>query len=134
MAGWTCVEEIEAYCLAVELRDAINGLTNDGRVARDYKFRDQIRDSSASACRNLSEGFDRFHHPQFAQLATVARGSLGETKTNLEDGRTRGYFSKEDTERLCKVAERARKATAGLIRYLRATPTPKDRPRRKTPI
>ena len=128
MAGWTAVEEIEAYRLSVELRDAIIDLTSDGPVTRDYKFRDQIRDSAASAARNLSEGFDRFEHPQFAHLANVAKGSLGETKTALEDGHKRGYFTREETARLCKVAKRAAKATAGLIRYLQRTPTPKCRP------
>ena len=133
MAGWTCVEEIEAYCLAVQLRDAIIGLTTSGPVARDFKFRDQIRDSSASAVRNISEGFDRFVHPQFAYLAGVARASLGETRANLEDGHARGYFSAADTKRLCELAIQARKTTAGLIRYLKSTPTPKQRPYRRRP-
>ena len=125
------MEEIEAYCLAVELRDAVIQLTKSGPAAKDYKFRDQIRDSAASAVRNMSEGFDRYEHPQFAYLAGVARASLGETRASLEDGLSRGYFTPAETTELCELAIRARKTTAGLIRYLKSTPTPKQRPPRE---
>ena len=124
MAGWTSVEEIVAYQLSVELRDEITRLTMDGPVTSDYKFRNQIRDSAASAARNLSEGFDRYRHPEFAHLASVAKASLAETITSLEDGKARRYFTLSDLTRLVKVAVRAKKTTAGLIRHLRTTPTP----------
>jgi hypothetical protein len=75
MAGWKSVEEIVAYQLSVELRDEITRLTMDGPVTSDFKFRNQIRDSAASATRNLSEGFDRYRHPEFAHLASVAKSS-----------------------------------------------------------
>ena len=124
MAGWKSVEEIVAYQLAVELRDEIIRLTMGGPVTSDFKFRNQIRDSAASATRNLSEGFDRYRHPEFAHLASVAKSSLAETMTSLEDGLQRHYFTKSDTARLLRIAERAKKTTAGLIRHLRTTPTP----------
>ena len=119
------MEEIVAYQLAVELRDAITRLTMNGPVTSDFKFRNQIRDSAASATRNLSEGFDRYRHPEFAHLASVAKASLAETMTSIEDGLQRKYFTKADTVRLLRLAERAKKTTAGLIRHLRTTPTPK---------
>ena len=124
-----------SYRLAVRLRNAVVQLTSTGAVAKDFKFRDQIRDSAASVTRNLSEGFDRFEHPQFAYLANVAKGSLGETVENLQDGFQRGYFTKDDVDRLRKLAEEAKKKTVGLIHYLQSTPTPKRRPRRElTPV
>ena len=118
------MEEIVAYQLAVELRDEITRLTMNGTVTSDFKFRNQIRDSAASAARNLSEGFDRYRHPEFAYLAGVAKSSLAETMTSLEDGRCRRYFTQSDTARLLQIAERAKKTTGGLIRHLRTTPTP----------
>src|SRR5690349_23074876 len=124
MAGWKSVEECVAYQLSVELRDEITRLTMEGPVTSDFKFRNQIRDSAASAVRNLSEGFDRYRHPEFAHLASIAKASLAETMSSLEDGHVRRYFSKRDAARLLKIAERAKKTTAGLIRHLRTTPTP----------
>ena len=125
MAGWTSVDEVVAYQLAVQLRDEITRLTMAGAITSDLKFRNQIRDSAASAARNLSEGFDRYRHPEFAHLASVAKASLAETMTSIEDGLQRRYFTESDATSLLKLAERGKKTTAGLIRHLRTTPTPK---------
>src|SRR4051794_35460420 len=89
-------DELFAWKLSAQLRDQIVALTNEGPIMRDFKFRDQIRDSSASAPRNLSEGFYRFNPKEFAYFARVARGSLGETKTHLSDALQRGYISEAD--------------------------------------
>jgi len=59
-------------------------------VSKDFRYRDQIRDAIASPCRNTSEGFDRFRPKEFARFLEFARGSLGEVKDCLIDGRARG--------------------------------------------
>ena len=137
MAGWKSVEEIDAYCLAVELRDDIGRLTASGRASKDFEFRDQIRESAASATKNLSEGFDRYFHGEFGYFAGVAKGSLGETIDALKEGRAKGYWSISEFDRLMALAERARKATGGLLRHLLTSQAPgeaalkKKSPRRK---
>ena len=93
-------EELFAWKLSAQLRDAIVALTDHGRAARDFKFRDQIRESSASAASNLSEGFYRFNPKEFAHFTNIARSSLGETKNHLDDGLKRRYLSKDEFERL----------------------------------
>lgn len=107
-----------AWQLSVELRDAIFVLTESGPASRDFRFRDQIRVSSSSAPRNLAEGFDLFNPRQFARHARIARGSLGETKNGLLEGRQKNYFSEADTQRLLTIARRARRATTRLMEYL----------------
>jgi four helix bundle protein len=96
------------------------GVHNNGTLppTRDFKFRDQIRDSSASATRNSAEGFGRFRPAEFARFLEFARGSLTETHNSLRDDR--GYFTDTDCDRLSRLAGRAAKATSGLIRYLRS--------------
>ncbi len=76
-------EELFAWKLSARLRDEIIVAVDTGTAARDFKFRDQIKDSSAPAPRNLSEGFYRFKPKEFAYFTRVARGSLGETKNHL---------------------------------------------------
>ena len=112
--------ELFAWKLSAQLRDAIVAQTVSGPVARDFEFRDQIRDSSASAPRNLSEGFYRFNPKEFAYFTNVARSSLGETKNHLEDGRKRGYFSAEEFQRLFNLASWAMGTTTNLHTYLRS--------------
>jgi four helix bundle protein len=133
MAGWKSVEEIEAYQLAAKLRDAVRKFTRSEPAARDFTYRDQITDSSASVTRNLAEGFDRYYHSEFAQFASIAKGSVGETIDALKEGRACGYLSAAEFESLLALAERARKALSGLIRHLKSTNAPgeEDRPRRR---
>ena len=113
-------EELFAWKLSAQLRDGIVVVTGHGRVARDFKFREQIRESSASAARNLSEGFYRFNPKEFAHFTSIARSSLGETKNHLDDGLKRQYFSKEEFERLFNLASWAMATTTNLHKYLRS--------------
>ena len=106
----TSHNELFAWKLSAQLRDAIVAQTVSGPVARDFEFRDQIRDSAASAPRNLSEGFYRFNPKEFAYFTSVARSSLGETKNHLEDGRKRGLFRRE-FQRLLNLASWAKATT-----------------------
>jgi four helix bundle protein len=118
VAGISRIEDLIAWQLSVQLRDEIFALTETGPASRDFKFRDQIRDSSSSVSRNLAEGFDLFNPRQFARHARIARGSLGETRNSLLEGRQRNYFSDADAERLLKLSVRARSATTRLLEYL----------------
>ena len=67
--------------------------TAAGPASRDFKYRDQIRDSSAAAPRDISEGFGRFRPREFARFLEFARASLMETQSSLIDGRDRGYLT-----------------------------------------
>lgn len=112
-------EDLVAWQLAYELQREVFALTATGPAARDFKFRDQIRDSSASAARNIAEGFGRFRPREFARFLEIARGSLTETHNHLRDGRDRGYFTVAEQSRLALLAGRSAIATTRLIRYLR---------------
>jgi four helix bundle protein len=118
MATAQRLEDLVVWQLAVELRDGIIRLTETGRVATDFEFRDQIRDSSGSAARNVAEGFGRFLPRAFANHVRIARGSLTETANHLKDGRTRRYFSEAQTDRLLKLTARASIAATRLLKYL----------------
>jgi four helix bundle protein len=113
MGAAKCFEELIAWQLAVQLREEVFKLTENGRVARDKDFCDQIRDSSRSAPRNLAEGFDKF-----ARYTRIARGSLGETKNHILDGRARGHFTADQTNELLSLQRRSHIATTRLLAYL----------------
>ena len=111
-------EDLIAWQLAYELQRAVFALTATGAASTDFKFRDQIRDSSSSATRNIAEAFGRWAPAEFARFLRIARGSLNETHNSVRDGRDRGYFTAEDAHRMQLVAGRAAKAITRLIRYL----------------
>ena len=119
MGGVYKYEDLWVWRLSAQLRDEIFALTERGQASRDFKFRDQSRDSSSSAPRNISEGFALYKPRLFAKHLRVALGSLAETKNHLEDGGTKkNYFSPEDTGRLIRLTHRAITAGKRLLRYL----------------
>jgi four helix bundle protein len=129
VAGVSRYEDLIVWQLANELQRGVFALTATGPASRDFKFRDQIRDASSSAPRNIAEGFGRFADAEFATFLRIARGSLMETHNTLRDGHDRGYFSADDKERCQHLAVRAMKAAAALVLYL--DPPDGKRPRRK---
>jgi four helix bundle protein len=118
MAGVSRYEDLDSWRLCVELRDRIFKLTESGAVARNFTFRDQIRDSSSSPPRNIAEGFGRFAPRQFAQFVRIARGSLKETKSHIQDGRAKRYVTDEQANELIQLAHRCLGAVTNFMRYL----------------
>jgi four helix bundle protein len=111
-------EDLDAYQLSRELRDAIFNLTESGPSAQNLKFRDQIRRSSSSPPANIAEGFGRFKPREFGHFTRIARASLLETRNHIEDARKKKYFSEKDCAKLFELQVRATKAATGLLRYL----------------
>ena len=124
MSGWTCVEDIVAYQLGVQLRDRVLELLDSGLIPHDYRYRDQIAAAARSVPANLAEGFERYKHGQFGYHAGVAKGSLGELKTHLEEAGKRGLITGDCLTPLITLLVRARKTTTGLLRHLQTTEAP----------
>jgi four helix bundle protein len=118
MTGVQSYEDLDAYRLSRDLRDAIFCLTEVGPTLRNVKFRDQIRRSSSSPPANIAEGFGRFKPREFTHFTRIARASLLETRNHIEDGRKKKYFGEEDSAKLFELQVRATRATTGLLRYL----------------
>jgi four helix bundle protein len=108
-------EELEAWQIADELKREVYALTETGPAAKDFKYRDQIRDSAASNSKNISEGFGRFRPAPFAQFMEFAVSSAMETKDSLKDGVDRGYFTPARVATALALAERSIKCSTGLI-------------------
>jgi four helix bundle protein len=107
--------DLIAWQLSYELKCEVFAFTATGPVSKDFKYRDQIRDSSASAPSNISEGFGRFRPRDFARFLEYARASLMETQNHLLDGRDRGYLDAALYSRLANLARSALKTTTHLM-------------------
>ena len=112
-------EDLDAWQLADALKKEVYALIKDGPAARDFEFRDQIRDSAASATKNIAEGFGRFRPKVFAKFMEYAVGSLMETQDSLKDGIDRGYFTPARVAPAQKLAARAIQVSKKLIVYLK---------------
>ena len=115
-------EDLGAWQLAVQLERFADRVCAKESVRRDFTFRDQLADAAASGPRNLAEGFGRFHHPEFARFARIAKASEHEVINHLRHARAKDYITELELEDGLYAARRALKAVNGLIRYLDATP------------
>jgi four helix bundle protein len=95
--------ELIAWQLSYELKCEVVAFTSTGPASKDFKYRDQIRDSASSAPSNIAEGFGRFRPGDFARFLEIARASLDETRNHLIDGRDRGYLA-NPLYRACRIS------------------------------
>jgi len=109
-------QDLLAWRLSHELKCEVFAFTATGPVAKDFKYRDQIRASSASAPANIAEGFGRIRPLDSARFYEFARGSLMETLNHLIDGRDRGYFEAALCSRLSNLTRAALRTTTALWR------------------
>ncbi len=126
MSGARHFKELTCWQLANDLKLQIYRFADRPPVVRDFRFRGQIVDAAASGPRNISEGFARRTHADFAHYLDIARASLTECQNHLHDAVDRGYLDAAECEELVVLAKRACGAVAALQRYLRRHP---DRPR-----
>jgi four helix bundle protein len=125
MAGVQSFEELHCWQRAHELKLGVYGLIRSGPVREDVDFRNQIRNAAAGGPRLIAEGCGRYLPKEFIKYLRWANGEVQETSNHLRDGFDQGYFPKAEVERLVRLAKRASKAIAGLIRYLENCPDPR---------
>ena len=77
--------DLVCWRLSDESKCEVFAFTATGPASRDFKYRDQIQDSSAAAPRDISADFRRFRPREFARFLEFARASLMETQSSLID-------------------------------------------------
>lgn len=130
MAAARCFEDLIAWQRMHELSVEIWKATDHPPASRDFAFRDQIRDASDSAQRNIAEGFGRFSPAQFLHFLNIAPASATETKALLKKGLAVGHFQTTEFEHLDSLADRGLQAFAKLQRYLRSPAAQRNAKRR----
>jgi four helix bundle protein len=114
--------QLIAWQLANELRILVFRFTSRPPASRDFAACGQIREASRSVCSNLTEGYYRFGHKEFARYVNIAKASLGETQDHLQDALQSAYVSQTEFDEMWKLSKRCMDACNGLHRYLRSTP------------
>ena len=130
MAAANRVEELLVWQRMHELHIEVWKATENPPAARDFKFRDQTRDASESAVRNVAEGFGRYNPIEFARFLDIARASTLETKALLTKGLDVNYWDEEEFLRLDGLAVRGLQVLAKFQRYLRSPQAKRNAERR----
>lgn len=67
---------------------------------KDFGFKDQICRACVSVPSNIAEGFERNSQKEYSRFLVFAKGSSGETRTQLYIGKELGYFNSKEADNL----------------------------------
>jgi len=123
-------EDLVCWQLAYALKCEVIDFTATEPASRDFKYRDQIRQSSSSQPCNVAEGFGRYRIRDAARFCDYALESLDVQRNLLVDGRDRAYLTPALFSRLSNLARAALRATRNWMLYLKRRPDAmRDEPR-----
>ena len=90
---------------------------------RDVSLREQIRRAATSAMSNIAEGFERGTRKEFIQFLNIAKGSVGEARSQLYVALDQGYINETRFAELKAGAVALSRRIASFISYLDKYPS-----------
>jgi four helix bundle protein len=89
-------EDLEIWKTARLLCNEIHALTESENFKKDWGLKHQMLNSSGSVMDNIAEGFERNGNKEFIQALFIAKGSLGELRSQLIRSADKKYISDEE--------------------------------------
>ncbi|OUD33217.1 four helix bundle protein [Flavobacterium sp. FPG59] len=118
MATINRYEDLEIWQEARRLAKEIHLIAIETDLKSDFRFKEQIKSSSGSVMDNIAEGFERDGNLEFRQFLSIAKGSSGETRSQLYRIYDFGYINESKFELLKKDYENLSGKIKNFITYL----------------
>ena len=93
-------EDLEIWKNARIICQKIRVLAEETTLLKDFSLKDQILRSSGSVMDNIAEGFERDGKKEFIQFLYIAKGSLGETRSQVYRCYDAKHFNEEQYNEL----------------------------------
>ncbi|WPR70939.1 four helix bundle protein [Flavobacterium sp. NG2] len=111
-------EDLDIWQEARRLSKEIILIAKTTDLNRDFKLKEQIKASSGSVMDNIAEGFERNGNLEFRQFLSVAKGSAGESRSQLYRVFDNEYISEEQLKTLISQYEQLSIKIHNFITYL----------------
>ncbi len=118
MATIKSFEELEIWKEARKLYKRIIELTEREIVAKDYRFKNNMREAAGSVMDNIAEGFERDSRLEFVNALSYSKGSIGEVRSQLYRGFDNSYWSELELNELNEEYKSLASHIANFIKYL----------------
>lgn len=118
MATITKFEDLEIWQEARKLAKKIYIISKETDLKTDFRLKEQIKASSGSVMDNIAEGFERDGNIEFRQFLSIAKGSAGESRSQIYRLYDYEYISVEKFEDLKTKYENLSGKIKNFITYL----------------
>lgn len=119
MGKITQFEDLRCWQLARELVSLVYQVCHEGKLAKDFDTRIQIKRAALSSMNNIAEGFGRFSSKEFIHFLNIAQSSVIEVKSITYALEDMEYLPLKKITTIREKAEETKNTTLALIRYLK---------------
>lgn len=91
----------------------------EGKLAKDYETKGQIKRAALASMNNIAEGFGRFSRKEFIRFLDISKSSTMEVQSMLYVFDDLEYLKPERIRSLRERSEATKALTLGLINYLK---------------
>jgi four helix bundle protein len=112
-------EDFEIWKDARELCKKIKFITEKSNFSKEFHLKNQILSASGSIMDNIAEGIERGGNKELIQFLFIAKGSCGETRSQIYRAYDFGYISDVECNELINYTIILSKKISSLIKYLK---------------
>lgn len=121
MATYKRFEDLPIWQEARAFSKKIFEVSKKGEFAKEYRLCSQIHASSGSIMDNIAEGFERDGNGEFRQYLFIAKGSCGETRSQIYRAYDYGFLDEITFEELKNQSVEISQSISNFIDYLQNT-------------
>ena len=112
-------EDMPVWIDSILAAQIIYEITNDKRWAKEYSLKEQIRRAIISVSSNIAEGYEYDNPKQFVRYLRIAKGSIGEVRSQLHLALRLKYVDEEKHKETIEFLSCLSKQLSGFIKYLK---------------